>query len=107
VTVEHEGIGKSVPLIWEPSDYSVEVPQPPVLKQNIMTKYYYMTNFGQFVLTMNKALKEAGAITGTTKKNSPFIDSDPEASRFNLTADVEWIEKGTKIYILTQDYTSY
>ena len=74
VTVEHEGTSKTVPLIWEPSNLSAELPQPPVLKQNIMTRYYHMTNFGQFVPMMNKALKEAWAVTGSTKNNSPFID---------------------------------
>ena len=98
VTVEHEGTSKTVPVIWEPSDLSAEVQQPPVLKQNIMTRYYYLTNFGQFVPMVNKALKEAWVVTGSTKNNSPFIDFDPETCKFNLNADVEWIEKGAKIY---------
>ena len=45
VTDEHNGVSKTVPLIWDPIDLSVEPPQPPMLKQDIMSIYYYMTNF--------------------------------------------------------------
>ena len=57
-----------------------------------------MTNFGQFVPMMDKALKEAWAVTGSTRNNSPFIDFDPAACKFDVNADVAWIEKGAKIY---------
>ena len=33
VTVEHNGVSKTAPLIWDPIDLSVEPPQPPMLKQ--------------------------------------------------------------------------
>ena len=53
---------------------------------------------------MNKALKEAWAVAGSTKNNSPFIDFDPEACNVDLNADVEWIEKGAKIYFNSRLY---
>ena len=48
VTVEHNGVSQTVSLIWDPIDLSVEPPQPPMLKRNIMSRYYYMTNFSNF-----------------------------------------------------------
>ena len=59
VSVEHNGRTKTVSLIWESWDLSEKTPSPPVLKQDIMTRYYYMTNFAQFVPMMNNALKTA------------------------------------------------
>ena len=57
VTVEYNGVTKTVPLTGDPIDLSVEPPQPPMLKQNIMSRYYYMTNFSQFLPMINNALK--------------------------------------------------
>jgi len=104
VTVEHNGVSKTVPLIWDPIDLSVEPPQPPMLKQNIMSRYYYMTNFSQFLPMINNALKEAWSIVGSEKNNSPFLDFDPETSKFNINSDVEYITKGTKLYFNSRLY---
>ena len=103
-TVEHEGTSKTVPLIWDPSDLSAEAPQAPVLKQNIMIRCYYLTNFGQFAPMMNKALKGAWAVTRSTTNNSPFIDFDLDTCNFNLTADADWIEKVAKIHFNSRLY---
>jgi hypothetical protein len=99
VTVEHNGVSKTVPLIWDPIDLSVEPPQPPMLKQNIMSRYYYMTNFSQFLPMINNALKEAWSIVGSEKNNSPFLDFDPETSKFNINSDVEYITKGASLIL--------
>ena len=85
VTVEHGGKQRTVPLIWETWDFSAEPPKPPVVKQDIMTRYYYMSNFAQFVPMINKALNDAWQVTGSTKNNAPF---DPNSCKFNFNADV-------------------
>ena len=112
-------MSKTVPLIRDPIDLSVEPPQPPMLKQNIMSRYYYMTNFSQFLPMINNALKEAWSIVGSdpsgqspakasasgaSKNNSPFLDFDPETSKVNINADVEYITKGTKLYFNSRLY---
>ena len=38
------------------------------------------------------------------KDNSPFIDFDPDSCKFNLNADVAFIEKGAKIYFNSRLY---
>jgi hypothetical protein len=38
VSVEHNGMITAAPLIWEPWDLDAEVPKPPVVKQDIMTR---------------------------------------------------------------------
>ena len=45
---------------------------------------------------INGALKEAWSIVGSEKGNSPFLDFDPETSKFDIHADVEFITKGNK-----------
>ena len=55
VTVEHNGVSKTVPLIWDPLDLSVEPPQPPMFNQNIMSRCFHMTNVPQFVPMINNA----------------------------------------------------
>ena len=45
VTAEHGGNSRTAPLIWQPSDFSVQPPTPPVLKHDISNRYNYMTTF--------------------------------------------------------------
>lgn len=104
VTVEHDGNQKTVPLIWETWDFSAEPPKPPVVKQDIMTRYYYMSNFAQFVPMINKALNDAWQVTGSTKNNAPFMDFDPDSCKFNFNADVDYITNGTNIYFNSSLY---
>jgi hypothetical protein len=104
VSVECNGMVSTAPLIWEPWDLSAEVPKPPVVKQDIMTRYYYMSNFAQFVPMMNKALESAWGITKSTANNAPFIDFDPDSCKFNINADVDFMTTGTKIYFNTSLY---
>ena len=73
VTVEHNGVSKNVPLIWGPIDLSVEPPQPPMLKQNTMSIYYYMTSFSQFLPMINNAFKEALSIVGSEAIIAHFL----------------------------------
>ena len=40
VTVEHGGNSHTAPLIWQPSDFSIQPPTPPALKQDISNLYY-------------------------------------------------------------------
>ena len=63
-----------------------------------------MTNFSQFLPMINNALKEAWSIVGSDKNNSPFLDFDPETSKFNINSDVEYITKGTKLYFNSRLY---
>ena len=82
VTVGHTGVSKTVPLIWDPIDLSVEPPQPPTLKQHIMSRYYHMTNFSQFLPMINNALKEAWSIVGSAPSGqSPAKASASGASK--------------------------
>jgi hypothetical protein len=104
LTVEHNGRNKTVPLIWEPWDLSETPPIPPVLKQDIKNRYYYMTNFAEFLPMMNKALKEAWSITEPKKDNAPFIDFDPDSCKFIMNADVDFVVNGTNIYFNTSLY---
>ena len=99
VTVEHHGNSNTAPLIWQPSDFSVQPPTPPILKQDISNRYYYMTNFAEFVPMMNRALQQARAITNPTQENAPFIDFDPDSCKFIMHADVDLITRGTNLYL--------
>ena len=88
VTVEHNGNSHTAPLIWQPSDFSIQVPTPPILKQDISNRYYYMTNFAEFVPMMN----------------ATFIDFDPDSCKFIMNADVDLITGGTNIYFNSSLY---
>jgi hypothetical protein len=104
VSIEHNGNTKTVPLIWEPWDLSEKPPSAPVLKQDIKNRYYYMSNFAEFVPMMNTALKEAWKITNPKKDNAPFIDFDPDSCKFIMNADVDFITKGSHIFFNTSLY---
>jgi hypothetical protein len=73
VTVEHNGNSHTAPLIWQPSDFSVQPPTPPILKQDISNRYYYMTNFAEFVPMMNRALQQAWIVTNPTQRTHPSL----------------------------------
>ncbi len=104
VTVEHNGNSHTAPLIWQPSDFSVQPPTPPILKQDISNRYYYMTNFAEFVPMMNRALQQAWIVTNPTQDNAPFIDFDPDSCKFIMNADVDLITGGTNIYFNSSLY---
>ena len=97
-------MSKTVPLIWDPIDLSVEPPQPPMVNQHIMSRYYYMTSFSQFLPMRDNAVAEAWSIVGSEKNTSPFLDFDPETSKFNINSDVECITKGTQLYFNSRLY---
>ena len=63
-----------------------------------------MSFFAHVVPMMINALKEAWAVANSEKDNSPFIDFDPDSCKFNLNADVAFIEKGAKIYFNSRLY---
>ena len=56
VTVQHNGVISTFPVIWRCLDETAEQPSPPMLNQDIKTRYYYMNNFSQFVPMLNQAL---------------------------------------------------
>lgn len=105
VSVENSrGDVKTVSLIFETWNLNAPVPSPPVLRQDITSRYYYMSNFAQFLPMINKALKDAWEVADTTKDNSPFMDFDTETSKFNICMDMDHVKNGTKLYFNSRLY---
>ena len=102
VSIEHGTHISTVFLSWIPWN-NAKPPTPPILKQDLSTRYYYMNNFTQFVEMVNNALLAAWAITGSTIRNAPFMDFDPQSSRFNINGDISYFVNGTtKLYFNTR-----
>ena len=82
------GESRTVPLIWIPWDLDAPRPSAPVLKQDITTRYYYMTNYTHFVAMMNNALGNVWMSFPNTSINTiPFIDFDPDTCKFNMNLE--------------------
>ena len=46
-------------VIYFPEDYTAPVPAPPLIQQDISSKYYYVYNYSHFVEMVNEALRDA------------------------------------------------
>jgi hypothetical protein len=81
---------------YEPQDKSAPVANPPLVSQDMSTKYYYVYSYQHFIKLLNQAFDLAYAglnalvIAGgdiLPSSNIPYIDYDPNSKLANLIAD--------------------
>ena len=93
----------TVPILYTPSDTSIQTPSAPLTTQDLSTEYYYYRNYRAFADDINQAFGECFELltavlnTGNqTMYNAfittqcPFIDFDMDTSKFILTVDQLW-----------------
>ena len=59
VTLNYDGTSVTRNVIYTPEDNTAPVPAPPLIQQDISSKYYYVYNYSHFVEMVNAALKTA------------------------------------------------
>ena len=59
VTLDYDGTSVTRNVIYFPEDNTAPVPAPPLIQQDISSKYYYVYNYSHFVEMVNAALRTA------------------------------------------------
>ena len=59
VTLNYDGTSVTRNVIYTPEDNTAPVPAPPLIQQDISSKYYYVYNYSHFVEMVNAALRTA------------------------------------------------
>ena len=81
---------------YEPESIIASLPQPPLLKQDLTSKYYYVFSYSHWVYLVNKAIAKAmasiqtqvQATFGTLKTKAPVIMYDSPSNLFKLYTDM-------------------
>jgi hypothetical protein len=83
-------------IIYEPQDLSTNLPNPPLITQDMSNKYYYVYSYQHFIKIINKAFDlamiglNALVVAGgdiLPSNNVPYIDYDPNGKLANLICD--------------------
>ena len=59
VTLNYDGTSVTRNVIYFPEDNTAPVPAPPLIQQDISSKYYYVYNYSHFIEMVNATLKSA------------------------------------------------
>jgi len=111
--------------MYIPEDATAPIPDPPLLKQDFSSKYYYVYNYTHFVRLVNTALQEAFAALYTQAPVgdasplfatvAPYIDFDVQTNRVIVHAEQTFYDevytelssvKSVKIYFNKKGYTT-
>jgi len=84
-------------VMYMPEDATAPIPDPPLLKQDFSSKYYYVYNYTHFVRLANSALQEAfadlytqvpvGDASPLFATVAPYIDFDVQTNRVIVHAE--------------------
>ena len=96
VSLKYEYQGQThtttVPITYYPTDETAPLPQPPIVKQDLSSNYYYVYNYNRFITFINVALDAAFkllcsdlisiyGINPLASTTNPFLDFDPQTNR--------------------------
>ena len=59
VTLNYDGTSVTRNVIYTPEDNTAPVPAPPLIQQDISSKYYYVYNYSKFIEMVNATLRTA------------------------------------------------
>ena len=88
----------TAPITYYPTDETAPLPQPPIVKQDLSSNYYYVYNYNRFITFINVALDAAFkllcsdlisiyGINPLASTTNPFLDFDPQTNRLFLYAE--------------------
>ena len=89
----------TTPIYYYPEDATAAIPDPPMIKQDISSTYYYVHNYSHFINLINAAFatsynslwtlipKSASSVSPIDPTTSPFLDFDTVSNRVMLYAD--------------------
>ena len=85
---------------YEPDDLSQSIPQPPTVKQDMTSQYYFCNSYSHWVNLLNKCLKNcfqglvsAAGSDSLPSSNVPFLLFDTSTSELIFNFDVAGFEK--------------